>query len=79
VHTVSNINLITITQAGRVRGADVRALAMTGAPVAATRWMAVDVMTDVQGTTVCAYRHNSAADVVLTGAFPGLPAWSPPI
>lgn len=39
--------------------------------LATTPWKAA-----VDGTVVRSYRH---LDVAVTGAFPGLPAWSPPI
>jgi hypothetical protein len=75
--TLSHNGRIAMPDFGCVRVADVRALPMgSSAPVAAG-WVATAVKTDVQGTTVRAYRQNS--DVVLTGAFPGIPAWSPPI
>lgn len=74
VHTMINTTL-NLSQADRARVVDVRALAMGGAACASTG-MTVAPATGVQGTTVPAYAH--IVDDVRTGAFPGLPAWSPP-
>jgi hypothetical protein len=69
-----NTNLI-LSQADRGRVADVRTAPMGGAACSRTA-MTVAPATGVQGTTVPAYAH--LVDDVRTGAFPGLPAWSPP-
>lgn len=71
---MSNMTLI-LSQADRDRVADVRALAMGGAACASTG-MTVAPATGVWGTTVPSYAH--IVDDARTGAFPGLPAWSPP-
>jgi hypothetical protein len=73
VHTMINMTL-NLSQADRARVADVR-LPLGGAACAFTG-MTVAPATGVQGTTVPSYAH--IVDDVLTGAFPGLPAWSPP-
>jgi len=71
---MNNMTLI-FSQADRARVADVRLLPKGGAACARTG-MTVAPATGVQGTAVSAYAH--LVDVVRTGAFPGLPAWSPP-
>lgn len=79
------INNMTISQNGsfgmpetiRLCVADVRALQGTTASAAGTGTKAVVAQADVWGTDVRGYAHIT--DVVLTGAFPGIPAWSPPI
>ena len=53
------------------------ARALQGTTVSAVGTKAAVVPTDVQGTRVRGYGHTT--DVVLTGAFPGTSAWSPPI
>jgi hypothetical protein len=81
VHIVINIDM-TISHNGsampeaiRLCVADVRALRGTTVSAAGTKTAVV--MTDVQGTDVRGYLRGT--DVVLTGAFPGTSAWSPPI
>jgi hypothetical protein len=82
VHIVINIDM-TISRNGsfgmpetiRLCVADVRALQGTAVSAAGTK--AAVVKSDVRGTDVRGYAHIT--DVVLTGAFPGTPAWSPPI
>jgi hypothetical protein len=81
VHIVINIDM-TISHNGsampetiRLCVADVRALRGTTVSAAGTK--AAVVTTDVQGTGVRGYLRGT--DVVLTGAFPGTSAWSPPI
>jgi hypothetical protein len=74
VHTMINMTL-NLSQADRARVADVRLLPQGGAACAFTG-MTVAPATGVQGTTVPSYAH--IVDDVRTGAFPGLPAWSPP-
>ena len=71
---MSNMTL-NFSQADRARVADVRLLPQGGAACAFTG-MTVAPATGVQGTTVPSYAH--IVDDVRTGAFPGLPAWSPP-
>ena len=75
--TISQNGSFGMPETGRVRVADVRALQGITASAAVAGPKAAVVKTDVQGTDVCGYRHIT--DVVLTGAFPGIPAWSPPI
>ena len=65
---------LNLNQADRTRVADVR-LPQGGAACAFTG-MTVAPATGVWGTTVPSYVH--IVDDVCTGAFPGLPAWSPP-
>ena len=77
-----NIDM-TISQHGSLRHArtirlcvaDVRALPGTAVPAAGTK--ATVVTSDVQAPVCAATPHTM--DVVLTGAFPGTSAWSPPI
>lgn len=80
-------NLMTSTQAGfalpiswsdAVSAAAVRALLPMGevsarAAAAGTKRRSADV------APVCGYAHITDGVVVLTGAFPGTSAWSPPI
>jgi hypothetical protein len=81
VHIVINIDMFisrngsAMPETNRLCVAPVRALQGTTVPAAG--WKAVVVATDVQGTRVRNYGHTT--DVVLTGAFPGTSAWSPPI
>jgi hypothetical protein len=80
---VMNINVTLSQQAefampvcGGGLVAAVRALPMSvGAPVSAA---AADSKPRFDTTTVSGYRHITDV-VVLTGAFPGTSAWSPPI
>lgn len=70
---MSNMTLI-LSQADRARVADVRL--PQGNAACAFTGMSVAPATGVWGTAVPAYVH--IVDDVRTGAFPGLPAWSPP-
>jgi hypothetical protein len=81
VHTVINIDMnlsrngFAMPETSRLCVAPVRALQGTTVPAAGNK--AAVVATDVQGTRVRGYGHMTV--VVLTGAFPGTSAWSPPI
>jgi hypothetical protein len=81
VHTVINIDVnisrngSAMPETNRLCVAPVRAL--PGTTVSAAGSKAAVVAIDVQGTRVRNYGHMT--DVVLTGAFPGTTAWSPPI
>ena len=63
----------------RDRVASVRALAMTTGVVSAPAAGSIVPAGDVQGTTVCGYRHTTDVVAVRKGAFPGTSVWSPPI
>ena len=73
--TISHNGSFGLPETIRLCVADVRALRGTTVSAAGTK--AVVVTTDVQGTGVRGYLRGT--DVVLTGAFPGTSAWSPPI
>ncbi|MGZ6801473.1 MAG: hypothetical protein ACXVFU_00385 [Nocardioidaceae bacterium] len=49
-----------------------------GMPMSGRVRVDASVMTAVDATRVCGYRHIGTA-AVLTGVFPGPSAWSPPI
>jgi hypothetical protein len=73
--TISHNGFIGMPESIRPCAAAVRALPGTTVPAAGP--MTAVVTSDVQGTAVRGYLRGT--DVVLTGAFPGTSAWSPPI
>jgi hypothetical protein len=75
--TLSPTTGLGMSEHGRTRIADVCAFVRGTAVSAAFGPMTQVVKSDVQGTGVSAY--GITADRGLVDAFPGIPAWSPPI
>jgi hypothetical protein len=75
--TISPTSGFGMPETSRVRVADVCAFHGTRVSAAVAGPKATAVKSDVRGTDVRGYRVIT--DVVLAGAFPGTPAWSPPI
>ena len=74
--TLSQTTGLGMTEHGRTRIADVCTFDRGTAVPAANGPIMSAVKSDVQGTGVSAY---GIADRGLVDAFPGIPAWSPPI
>ncbi len=72
--TVSPTAGFAMPMISRERVASVHALSLTTGVVSLPAVDAGDLR--VQGTAVCGYR--TLGDAVVTGAFPGTSAWSPP-